>query len=113
MGDVIQDQIHFLLLFVSDDTSRQQREALLDTITKVQLHALSEVSLNILKGSLGLSTAQKQALKRHASRLRLLSHKKSTLNERRECLTVSLVYAILAPLKSFFTHQLASRYGGH
>ena len=113
MSLIIQDQIHFLLLFVSEDTTRDQREALLDTVTKHQLNALSEVSLNILKASVELSPRQKLCLKKHASKLRTLSAKKSTLSQRRNTLTVPFVLALLNPIKDFLTHQLSLKYGDH
>ena len=111
MSEKIQKQIHFLILFVSDDTNKGQRGSLLEHITKSQLNALSEIGINILKGSVPLSMSQKLALKRHARRLRILSSKKATIAQRKKILTISFVQALLHPVKEFLTHQLENRYG--
>ena len=95
MSDLLRDQIHFLLLFADNATPRLQKEKLLETISKYQLLALSEVSYNTVVGSMQFSPSEKARLKRHARALRILGNKRKSIAARRRVLTVPIVELLL------------------
>lgn len=59
----INSHIRFLSLFAS--ASRQQRKALLQSMTKSQQHTLLEVVFNVAKGTVEVSSWHKTILKRY------------------------------------------------
>ena len=62
MVQLIIQERHFLLLFA--ETTPSQRKVLLQTITRKQLRALSQIAHNIVKFKIQLTTAEKRTLKR-------------------------------------------------
>ena len=66
---IIQER-HFLLLFVQ--TTPSQRKALLQTITRQQLRALSQIAHNIVKSKKQLTATEKKTLKRERRLLHIL-----------------------------------------
>ena len=70
MVQLIIQERHFLLLFVQ--TTPSQRKVLLQTITRKQLRALSQIAHNIVKFKIQLTTAEKRTLKRERRLLHIL-----------------------------------------
>jgi hypothetical protein len=73
MFELIQQQRHFLHLLNS--TTTVQRKALLSTITKQQLKALSQIAYNILRFKLRLTPLEKDQLKRQRRIIHLLGNR--------------------------------------
>lgn len=84
MSRLLEDQVHFLQLLRT--TKKDQRKALLKTIDKSQLKALSEIAHNVIKGTIDLSTSDKVKLKRYKKILSILGRKSSTRRERLKAL---------------------------
>ena len=81
---IIQDR-HFLVLFVR--TTSAQRKMLLQTITRHQLRALSQIAHNIVKSQMQLTSAEKATLKRerrlvHLLRERVLGYQHKNIKKR-------------------------------
>ena len=95
MSDNIRNQVHFLMLMASDDTSRQQKDALLQTINKDQVRAVSEACYNVLIGHLQITEPERARLRRYAKTLREVGDKRNTIVNRRQLLTVPLLEAVL------------------
>ena len=74
MVELIRQQRHFLQLLIQ--TTAAQRKALLHTITKQQLRALSQIAYNILKFKIQLTASEKVRLKRHRRVIYLLGNRK-------------------------------------
>ena len=70
MMQLIIQERHFLLLFVQ--TTPSQRKALLQTITRQQLRALSQIAHNIVKSMIQLTATEKKTLKRERRLLHIL-----------------------------------------
>ena len=70
MVQLIIQERHFLLLFVQ--TTPSQRKALLQTITRQQLRALSQIAHNIVKFKIQLTATEKRILKRERRLLHIL-----------------------------------------
>ena len=101
MGSLIKKQIHFLLLMADTHTSQKQKQAVLNTINKHQVNAISELALNIIKGTFTLNEQHKTRLRRHAKSLRVLAERRNTITVRRGVITLQLVEAVLALCISF------------
>ena len=108
MSDKLINNLHYLLLLADTSTSRAQKQALLQTASKVQLLTISEIALNVTRGSLPIEPAVKSTLVRHVGNIRVLASKRATLTDRREALTVPVVEALLLPARTFLK-QLAQR----
>ena len=109
MSQTLKDNIHYLMLLGSSDVPRQQKQGLLNTVTKRELNSLSEVALNILQGSLDIGSSHKITLKRHLNNIRVLASKKATRAERKTSLSVPLVEALLLTAHPFLN---GLTYGG-
>ena len=106
MSDKISKNIHFLLLLASSDTSRHQKESLLESISKPQLASICEIALNVLQGSLPVPSDRKPTLIRHLTSARVLASKKSTLSDRKEALKVPVIEVLLLTALPFLQHML-------
>lgn len=73
-------------------------KAILKNATPDLLAALCECCLNILKGNVPLTPAQKKRLSRHKNNLRLLIKKKTSNKKRRQILQAGGFLPLLAPL---------------
>ena len=62
------DQIDFLHLYIRSSPS--QHHALIESMSKTQLHALLEVIFNVLKGTIKLSMSNKTLLSRYKKIIR-------------------------------------------
>ena len=80
----IQENIHFLYVLVS--SSKQQRESLIKTVSKSQLQALLEVIFNTLKGTVTLTTKNKELLSRYKKVIRKVVDPHTSLRQRRALL---------------------------
>ena len=73
MSQLLSGQRSFLEHFMK--AGLKQRKVLLQTITDVQLKALGEVTHNVLKGNVPLTTEQRAKLRRHRRILYVLADK--------------------------------------
>lgn len=69
----------------------RQRGALLRHIHKGQIRALSEIAVNVLRGTVTVQEDLRAFLKRSAKLLRKLASKHTTIAEKRALLTLRLV----------------------
>lgn len=65
---------------------KKQRKALLKSIEKKQLQALSEIVHNVIRGTIVLTTSEKKVLKRYRKSLNKLGRKRATRRERLDSL---------------------------
>jgi hypothetical protein len=90
-------------------TSRLQRKALLDTITNEQLKVLIEVTVNLLRGVLPISAAQKSKLKKYKKLIRLIGDQTVSLKTKKDALCrqghaiAVLLKAVEPALKAFLS----------
>ena len=108
MSQLLKSNVHFFLLLANTQTSQQQKRAILKTISKYQVNAISELALNIIKGTVALDTEQKQILKRHAKCLRIIAQRKNSIAARRSCITIQLVEAVLSVCHNILEQLAAS-----
>ena len=99
-------QIWYLHLLMSTASSAQ-RKALLDTITNDQLKALTEVTHNLLQGHIPISEAQKRALRKHKTFLRILGNIRVSFSQKREVLcrkgaVIALLLKVAEPQLKLF-----------
>ena len=80
MSRLIEDQIHFLELLRT--AKKEQRKALLKTVDKLQLKALSEIAHNVIKGTIVLTPSDRTKLRRFKKIIDILGRKSSTRKER-------------------------------
>ena len=76
MSRLLEDQVHFLELLCA--TKKVQKRALLQTIYKLQLMALSGIAHNVFKGTIALKPSDKIKLKKYKKTLSILGRKSST-----------------------------------
>ena len=75
---------HFLRLLFSSKPSLKKK--LIEHATKDQVDTLSELALNVLKGTISLESNQFNKLKRHAHKLRSLARKRGSVKRRKQLL---------------------------
>ena len=99
MVQLLVQERHFLVLFVQ--TTPAQRKALLHTITRQQVRAISQIAHNIVKFRIQLTTSQQKKLKRERRLLHILgdrklgyTHKKQTIRDRQRFVYTLLKIAI-------------------
>lgn len=80
MSRLIEDQIHFLELLRT--AKKEQRKALLKTVDKLQLKALSEIAHNVIKGTIVLTPSDRTKLRRFKKIIDIMGRKSSTRKER-------------------------------
>lgn len=85
MSRLLKSQREYFELFTSK-TSGQQRQALLDTITRDQLRALVQIVVNFLHQTLPLPPTVLAHLKRHKRILRRIADTSLALKEKRKLL---------------------------
>jgi len=81
MSVLLKDNIHLLHVLKSGNPA--VRNLLIKNSSNSLTRCLCEICLNILKGSIPLSTVQKKLLKRHRSTLHLLANKKQSLSRKK------------------------------
>lgn len=86
-------EVHFLELLRT--CGRTQGQALLSTIDKSQLRALSEIAHNVIKGTIVLDVNQKKKLKRYKRIITRLGKKKNSVKDRRRALEKGLAAVVL------------------
>ena len=106
MSDNLLQCVHFLQLLGSPDTSKAQKVALINTVSKAQLNSLSELSMNILNGNISITTEEAVKLRKFKSAIRILSSRKHTIPNRREVVTFQLIQALLPPSLKFVNSSL-------
>ena len=84
MSRLLEQQNHFLELLST--TRRLQRQALLRTIAKSQLKALSEIAHNVIKGSVILSPSDKNRPKKYKRMLSVLGRKSTKRRDKLKAL---------------------------
>ena len=95
MSRLLEQQDHFLELLRT--TRKLQRQALLRTIDKSQLKALSEIAHNVIKGSVILSPSDKNRLKKYKKVLSVLGRKSTTRRDKLKALqskTTAIVHLL-------------------
>ena len=95
MSRIIRDNSAFLHLLMCSDTPKAQAKALLDTISKMQLNALTEIAFNLLKGTIKITENHKSSLRRYAGKLRILSKTKLPTKSKKDILTPTFVASLL------------------
>lgn len=85
MSKNVKQQLAFIKL-LAGSAPTAQRKLLLETITKDQLLALSEIALNLLSGVLVLSPSNKKKLSKHKNFIRLLSDKKISRTSKKKAI---------------------------
>ena len=80
MSQLIEEQWHFLEVLRT--CNKKQKRALLKTIDKKQLNALSEIAHNVIIGTIILTPIEKNRLKKYKKILTILGKKKATRRER-------------------------------
>ena len=99
------DYIHLL----ANTSSTQQRKALLDTITKEQFKAVSEIILNVAHLKIPVSKSSISKLSRHKKTIELLVNKQVGAHHRLNAvkknskLVVTLLQAALPGLKTILS----------
>ena len=95
----MQQQRHFLHLFIQ--TTPIQRRALLRTVTKDQIKALSQIAHNIMKGNVPLSVTEQHKLKGERRLIHLLGdtrlglvHKKRLVQSKQRILYLIVKIAV-------------------
>ena len=63
MSDLLKEQAQVLILLAYGHTARHQNLALISTIDNRQLKGISEISHNVLMGSVKPTTSEKKKLK--------------------------------------------------
>ena len=94
MAQVIKKNADFLRLVLSTP-SRQQRTALLKSITADQLQAIASVAFNLLQGSIPFTPAYKRKLKRHRVAIRTIADKTIRVTKRKQALQPKVVVLLL------------------
>jgi Zn-dependent oligopeptidase len=84
MSRLLEQQDHFLELLHT--TRKLQRQALLRTIDKSQLKALSEIAHNVIKGSVILSPSDKNRLKKYNKVISVLGRKSTKMLDKQKAL---------------------------
>lgn len=86
--DAMTDTIarHSAFLKILYDCKPRQRKALIEYISTGQLHALSQVALNILKGNVKLSPSDINKLRRYKNIILLLSTRGESIQKKKEAL---------------------------
>ena len=110
---LIKSQKAFLLRLSNKNTSKLQAQWLLDNCSSAQVKVLSEICLNVLKGTIELNSDLVGKLGKHKSCLRILGSlqvKQHTLRRKRECLKdVNLILlmlkAAMTTLQDIFKHE--------
>ena len=80
MSQLVEDTRHFLCLISS--TTISQRKALLNSITKPQLKAVSEIVHNVIRGTVPLTYLEKSELNKYKKTLLIHGRKKSIKREK-------------------------------
>ena len=106
MSDNLLKSIHFLQLVGASNTPRAQKIALIKTLSKSQLNAISELSMNLLNGNITITTEEASKLRKFRAPLRLLASRRHNIAHRLEAVTLPLVVAVLQPALLFVTQQL-------
>ena len=91
MSQLLVEQRHFLMMMASTSVSREQKQVILDTISKPQLRAVTEISHNLLIGHITMTSGEKAVLKRYATKLREVADSRNSAAKRRSALTVTLI----------------------
>lgn len=85
MSKLVRDNLYFLKA-VAKTPSKRQSQMLLDTATKDQLLALTEVTMNVLHGVIPLAAPYKKQLAKHKRFIRQLGDKHVGLKQKRQSL---------------------------
>lgn len=80
MASQLEKSRHFILLMI--EGSEVQAKALLQSINKQQVAAISEIIHNLLQGNLSLSSSLKAYLQKRKTLLRTVGSKKCSVEER-------------------------------
>ena len=94
-------QAHAPYLHVLVNGTAKQREGILRGANKELIYCLCECALNVLQGNVKLHNSEKDKLRKHKQRLRVLADKRVALGKKRELLKKGgWVTALIAPILS-------------
>ena len=95
MSILIKAHRHYIFLLTDPTISKAQFRALLSTASNGQVNAITEITLNLLRGTIPTTPEVKAKLLRQAKCLRKLASAKTSIRARRECLQPKVVQTIL------------------
>lgn len=98
MSKLVKKQAPFFRLLVST-SSKLQRKALIDTITKEQLRALTEITINVLQGVISLTSVYKDKLKKYKTLVTLIGDTSVSAKRKKTALRKN-AHAVILLLKS-------------
>ena len=102
MSDRVRRNIDFLNVLAK--CNKKQRQAILEHCDKDLILALSEIAINVLKGIVKLTPAQKAKLNRFKKHLRKLAERQVPIKHKKRFLVEkggSLLLSLLPPVLSF------------
>ena len=85
MSTTLKKHWTFLQLLLESESSKQKK-ALLDTITRGQIIALSEIAHNLIQGTIPISTQTLNRLRKHRSLIELLGDKKTSVYTKKQAI---------------------------
>ena len=107
MSERVKRNMDFLTVLTK--CNKKQRQALLEHSDKDLIITICELAMNVLKGIVNLTSAQKQRLQRFRKQLRTLAdrqvplrHKKKFIVQRGGSLLLSLLPPVLTALTTLF-----------
>ena len=105
MSQLVQNNRHFLSLISS--TTISQCKALLNSITKPQLKAVSEIVHNVIRGTVPLTYLEKSELNKYKKTLLIFGRKNSTKRQKLRVLqrTPNVLVIILSKAISLLWKQ--------
>lgn len=110
MSDRVRRNIDFLTVLTK--CNKKQRTALLEHCDKELILTLSEVAINVLKGIVHLTPAQKSKLRRFKKQLRTLADRQVSLKHKKRHLVQSggsLLLSLLPPAISLLQNLFFSK----
>jgi len=112
MSERVKRNIDFLTVLAK--CNKKQRKALLEHCDKDLILTLSEIAINVLKGIVNLTSAQKAKLRRYRKQLRALAdrqlplkHKKRHLLQSGGSLLLTLLPPVISALQAVFSSKAA------
>lgn len=110
MSERVRRNLDFLTVLTK--CNKKQRKSLLEHCDKDLLLTLSEIAINVLKGIVKLSPAQKARLRRFRKQLRTLANRQVSLKHKKRymvqtggSLLLSLLPPVISVLKELFSQK--------
>ncbi len=103
MSELVRKQRHFINLL--SETDQKQRKRLLETITREQVKAISQIAHNVIKSVVKLAPSEKEKLKKRRRFIHVLGNRKIGYERKRDSILsnqsalVSLIRVVAAHLE--------------